>query len=88
MESIENLNLTGAVVVIDGKHFNNCRFERCTVIYGGGDFAWSNTQFINCQLSFEAAAARTLQYLKYFNMVPQQQPATPSGQPPPTTTVH
>lgn len=87
MQRVENVSLSGVLVAIDDKFFLNCRFEQCTLIYTGSDFGWANTQFIGCTLQFDGAAKRTLEFLKYFNMVPQQQPAQPA-QPPSDTKVN
>jgi hypothetical protein len=89
MQPVENVTERGTIVVIDGKLFNGCRYEGCTLIFAGGDFGWQNTIFANCPMQLEGAAARTLQFLKYFNIVPQQQQAPdPMQQPPSSTKEH
>ena len=88
MQPVENVTERGTVVVIDGKFFNSCRFEECTLVFGGGDFGWQNTIFANCPMRLEGSAGRTLQFLKYFNIVPQQQMPDPMQQPPSSTKEH
>jgi len=63
MQVIENWNPQGTTVYMDGKRYINCIFTECKIVYGGGDVMWENTQFVNCQLVFDAAAQRTVAYL-------------------------
>jgi hypothetical protein len=43
---------------------------------------WENTQFVNCQLSFDGAAQRTVAYLQNFGLMkPPVTNTTPSAQP-------
>jgi hypothetical protein len=69
MEIVQNQTTSGATVALDDKHFANCRFTRCTLIYAGGDFSWSNTTFENCQLQFAGAAGRTMRFLGMFGLI-------------------
>ena len=87
MELIDSEVLEGKAVVLDGKHFHNCRYTKCTLIYEGGEWAQTNTTFDQCNLSFSGAAARTMNVMAQFGMLraipipPQTPPATksPSG---------
>jgi hypothetical protein len=63
MQVIENWTPKGITVYMDGKRYLNCIFTECKIVYGGGDVMWENTQFVNCQLVFDAAAQRTVAYL-------------------------
>ncbi len=57
--------MTDATEVIDGNHYNNCRFENCKMVYRGGDIPRiSGCHFQNCQWQFEEAAERTLLFMR------------------------
>ncbi|MBZ5497650.1 MAG: hypothetical protein LAP85_14705 [Acidobacteriia bacterium] len=68
---------------MDEKIFSNCHYKSCILIYGGGDFGWADCRFENCQLRFEGTAARTVAFLKHFNLITGIQ--TPSAPPAKTT---
>ena len=69
MQVIENKQDSGITVAIDDKHFVNCRFKNCKLIYSGGDYAWTETTFENCEVTLAGAAQRTLNLLGSFGMV-------------------
>src|ERR1700753_4040338 len=75
MQVMENWHPTGVTVYMDDKRFLNCVLTECKLIYGGGDVTWENTQFVNCQLTFDGAAQRTVAYLQNFGLMraPEQQ---------------
>jgi hypothetical protein len=79
MQVMENWNPRGVTVYMDGKRFLSCVLTECKLVYGGGDVTWENTQFVNCQLIFDAAAQRTVAYLQNFGLMrpPDNQPASP-----------
>jgi hypothetical protein len=79
MELIENKSDTGAILAIDDKNFINCQFINCTLIYSGGDFAWTNTKFENCRITLAGAAQRTAAVMATFGIIKpplQQVPLT------------
>ena len=78
MEAIENKTFSRATVHMDGKTFLKCVFTDCRLIYSGGDFAWRETTFTDCQISFEGPAKRTVEYLGYFQMLNPQKTQKPS----------
>jgi hypothetical protein len=78
MEVIQEEQLDGKTVAIDGKHFVNCKYVNCDVVYGGGDFSWMNTTFQNCRISFTGAAQKTMALLGQFGILPAPGP-TRSG---------
>jgi hypothetical protein len=56
---------TQATETIDGKHYVDCRFENCKLIYrGGGIPRITGCHFENCQWQFEDAAERTLLFMR------------------------
>ena len=79
MQVMENWHPRGETVYMDGKRFLSCILTECKLVYGGGDVTWENTQFVNCQLIFDAAAQRTVAYLQNFGLMrpPDNQPASP-----------
>ena len=86
MESAQNQTFNGTTVVLDDKHFLNCRFEKCLLVYGGGDFAWNNCQFADCSISLIGAADRTAKFLGHWGILKQGEPLTPSA--PPSQTIN
>jgi hypothetical protein len=43
MQIIENEVVSDKTITIDEKHFVNCKYKNCVVIYSGGDYAWTDT---------------------------------------------
>lgn len=70
MELIENQEVSGKTIAIDEKHFVNCKYKNCTLIYSGGDFSWVNTTFEACQISLAGSAQRTANFLGSFGIIP------------------
>lgn len=63
-EKVTGREFTGERLVIDGKHFEDCRFETCTLVFKGG----TPPHFIRCefaapQFAFEEAAQNTVQLM-------------------------
>lgn len=79
MQALENWTLKGITVYIDGNRFINCILRECKLIYGVGDVMWENTQFINCQLTFDALAQRTIAYLQNFGLMKKPDQITPQS---------
>ncbi len=60
-----NINFNHQTVALDGESFADCEFVACRLIYAGGDLPdFSGCRFENCEWKHEAAASRTLSYLK------------------------
>jgi len=57
MQVLENWHPQGITVYMDDKRFLNCVLTECKLVYGGGDVTWENTQFVNCQLTFDGGRA-------------------------------
>jgi hypothetical protein len=88
MQIIENKHDIRITIAVDDKHFVNCHFTDCTLIYAGGDFGWTDTRFDRCNLQFAGAAGKTLAFLQQFGIkeLPQgsttlkgQEPQGPSS---------
>jgi len=63
MQVVENQVVSGKTITIDEKSFVNCRYQDCTLLYGGGDYAWAQTTFENCRLTLTGPAQRTVSLL-------------------------
>ena len=79
MEMIENQLVNNKTITLDEKHFVNCVYTNCTVLYSGGDWAWTNTRFENCQFTFSGAAQRTANLLGNIGVI---KPPVPQGKTP------
>lgn len=66
MKYVHDRKESGTVVILDDHHFVNCEFTDCQVLYAGGDFAWANTRFVNCNIGLNGPAARTQNLLGFF----------------------
>jgi len=63
-EQVLNQQFVGERVVLDGKHFEDCRFENCDLVYKGGvppNFV--RTDFAAPRFVFEEAAQNTVQLM-------------------------
>jgi len=80
MQVLENWMPKDTTVYMDGKRFVRCVLTECKLIYGGGDVMWEDTQFVNCQLTFDGPAQRTIAYLQNFGLMkkPDQSNTHPS----------
>jgi len=85
VQLIQGEDFSGKAVVLDGKHFHNCRFDKkSTLIYEGGEWAETNCTFEpGIQLSFTGAAARTMAVMARFGMIRQMPMAVQPSAPPP-----
>lgn len=70
MEIIDNKNESGITVSLDDKHFVNCTYTSCTLIYSGGEYAWVDTKFVNCKITLAGAAQRTAALLGNMGVIP------------------
>jgi hypothetical protein len=51
-------------VVLDGKSFFSCFFDRCEIVYYAGEFTHVNCAFSGCRVTFGGAAWRTIQTME------------------------
>ena len=68
MTPIEDVTETGTTLIMDGKHFLRCHLTKCTLIYSGGDFAWTESSFQNCEIRLEGPAQRTAAFMNAFHL--------------------
>lgn len=66
MEEIRKQVIENETLLMDGKNFIECTITNCTLIFSGGDYAWTDTEFDMCILQFVGEAARTISFLGYF----------------------
>jgi hypothetical protein len=60
-------------VTLDDTIYENCKFERCRIVYSGGErMGLVGCRFSQCTFEFGDAAARTIQFLTalYHDMGP------------------
>jgi hypothetical protein len=63
-EAVKGRDFSSERVVLDGKHFEDCRFDTCTLVYRGG----VPPNFVRCDFAaprfvFEEAAKSTVQLM-------------------------
>jgi len=81
MQTVENEQKTGAVIHLDNKLFLNCSYTKCQIIFTGGDFAWRNTTFTDCQLTLEGPSLRTANLLGQFGLLRPEMVQAPIAPP-------
>jgi hypothetical protein len=69
MQLIEDKTTSGETVALDGKHFVNCRYKNCKLLYDGGDCTWTDTTFEQCQLVLSGSAQKTAAFLGSFGIL-------------------
>lgn len=72
MTSIEHQTFEDATIFLDDKYFIGCSFERCTLIYTGGDFTFQDCKIGVNVLRFEGAAIRMAKFMFYFGKMTKQ----------------
>jgi hypothetical protein len=64
MAIYDGIHYQDATVELDGNTFQNCTFDRCTMVYRGNDLPYLiSSVFNNCQFRFDDAALRTITLL-------------------------
>ncbi len=71
MQVIAEQALKDTVLQMDDHHFEDCTITQCILVFGGGDFSWTNCKFVNCKIRFVGAAGKTINFLKHVGMGPQ-----------------
>jgi hypothetical protein len=61
-------------VPTDKKHFRDCGFRNCTLLYSGDPVIFESCRFHECRFEFSGAAGRTVQFLDCFGLLPGQTP--------------
>lgn len=61
---MQNRVFEGERVVIDNHQYHRCSFRRCTLVYAGGPFGFSECEFdADCEPALTGAAIRTAAFL-------------------------
>ncbi len=68
MELVSGLHLSGASVCLDDKHFIDCTFKDCQLIYNGGCLIVERTSFVHCRHLLHGPARATVLYLQRFGL--------------------
>jgi hypothetical protein len=68
-EMISDRTFEDELVTLDGRHFRNCEFNRCTLEYGGQTVIFESTGFHSCRFRFTAEAAMTVRFLETFELM-------------------
>jgi len=60
-EIVKGETFVGRKIVVDNRHFQNCRFEHCNFVYSGGPFAFHECEILDYTvLSPTGSANRTM----------------------------
>jgi hypothetical protein len=60
-----NNTYNGGQQVVDGNHYDACKFENCLLVFKGGEYVvFTNCNFVNCRWIFADAAGRTVAFMK------------------------
>ncbi len=61
----EDQKFDGSREIIDGNEYVNCEFQKCNLIFQGGDLPTINgCKMVDCTWSFDQAAMRTVQFMQ------------------------
>jgi hypothetical protein len=63
----------GEMVSTDAKHFRDCGFRNCTLLYSGSPVTFESCRFHDCKFGFSGAAGRTVQFLDCFGIRSDQE---------------
>src|ERR1700760_2167640 len=82
---VSKRDFEGEMVSADAKHFRDCGFNNCTLLYSGAPVTFESCRFHDCKFRFSGAAGRTVQFLDCFSVLSGQteDPASDSAAPEP-----
>lgn len=69
MNLIRNETIRDAELTVDGKTFDHCVLERCTLHYSGGSVVFDHTVFRSCRYVFFGPARATVHFLEATGML-------------------
>jgi hypothetical protein len=55
-------------VIVDGHDFIDCRFERSTFVYSGGEFQFTRSPVFEARVDLRDAAARSVTFFTFINL--------------------
>lgn len=79
MTIIENEVLEGKTITLDDKHFVNCTYTNCKLLYNGGDCQFTDCRLNNCQFQLGGAAHKTANFLAGMGLLQPPPMGSPSG---------
>lgn len=71
MEIVSGIVITSERVRLDEKHFVDCTFESCELIYSGGPVVFERTGFTGCHYKLLECAGRAFELLKMLGLIQQ-----------------
>lgn len=69
VEIVSGLTLRREVVLLDDKHFIDCTFTKCQLIYGGGGVIFERTNLLQCRHILRGPARATVLYLQKVGLI-------------------
>ena len=70
---VENRVFEGERLVIDNHQYHRCSFQRCTLVYAGGPFGFSECDFDGyCEAALTGSAIRTQAFLEALAQQPER----------------
>lgn len=69
LETIRDRDFEHEFVVLDGRHFIDCKLSHCTLQYSGQPVILETTTFQGCRFEFRDGAALTVQLMECFELL-------------------
>ena len=61
----DGCTFAGTTIRLDGQRFHRCRFDRCQLVYSGGELpSLDGCEFQDCRWMLDGAAARTMSLMQ------------------------
>ena len=64
MEVISDRTYVAEAVILDDRHFVDCTFRQCRLLYDGGAVIFERTRFVSCDYYFGGQARQTIDVLR------------------------
>ena len=91
MDNVVGKTFRDQTVVMDDKNYVQCTFQKCEIVYTGGDFSWVNSKFEDCKVTITGNAGKTLAFMQQFGILPRPNSGegnSEAGKDPGTDTFH
>lgn len=79
METVRNRNFMNESVILDGNAFFNCNFHSCQLVFSGGKTQLKNCRASECALTFNGAAANTMDFLHALGLIKPENLVVPEN---------
>jgi hypothetical protein len=63
VKTVQGETFINQVVHLGSTRFENCKFIRCKLVFNGEGTSLAHSEFDDCELELEGAAANTIQFL-------------------------